>query len=212
MSDTSIIAEGRAAWQRIKNRDKNTFSDWVAIGRCLIEGRRQCMAKAQVNSPFGPLYQHYMRDFLDANDMADLDSHERYGSVLIVEHLGEIEAYRASLTEAERSRCNHVNTVLMHWRRGTAPQRQGPKAKAKPQHVVEKRAEPDESRASYGPRPLRPDGDMIRRIATAMRASGKSDWYQLATIAIETLTIEDLRDLMPAKAKPVQLELAMMHA
>jgi hypothetical protein len=49
---------------------------------------------------------------------------------------------------------------------------------------------------------------IAREIAHAMRVSGKSNWYALATVAIETLTIGDLRDLMP-KARPAQFDMEL---
>jgi hypothetical protein len=198
MSDQDTIAEARAAWSRIKNRDKSTFQDWVAIGRGLLAARAECMTRAKVNSPFGPGYQRQMRLWLDTNGMGDLDSHERYGAVLVFEHLSDIEAYRATLTEAERMRCCHPNTVLKHWRAGSAPQPQGPKPKPGAIHNIERRVE--SKVANYGPRPQRPEGDLIRRVAIAMQQSGSNDWFVRARVAIETLTVEDLRDLMPAKA------------
>jgi hypothetical protein len=40
----------------------------------------------------------------------------------------------------------------------------------------------------------------------------KADWLTLAVIAIEALTIEDLRDLLPVKAKAAQFEMELLHA
>jgi hypothetical protein len=51
----------------------------------------------------------------------------------------------------------------------------------------------------------RPSQDLIRRIADRMRLSGKRDWLALAVVAVEALTVEDPRDLLPAKARPAQL-------
>ena len=52
MSDQAI-AEGRAAWERLKGNAKTTSSDWLLIGDCLRILRAQTMAEAKSNSPFG---------------------------------------------------------------------------------------------------------------------------------------------------------------
>lgn len=202
MSDHDTIAQGRAAWQRLKDRDRTTFEDWVCVGRALVEARRQCMVRAKVNSPFGMSYQKHMRKFLDTNDMADLDSHERYGAILVVEHLGEIEAYRATLTEAERLRCCHVNTVLKHWRAGSVPRPQGPQPKQP--HIASRPCHDPIDSSGYG-RPIDwPRAEHIRRAAQAVGETyGSRDTYKIATAALRAaLRHEDdvLELLKPEKA------------
>ena len=78
MSDQAI-AEGRAAWERIKGNAKTTFSDWLLIGDCLRILRAQTMAEAKSNSPFGPRYQVAItiNRLLSSHGLQDIDSHER---------------------------------------------------------------------------------------------------------------------------------------
>jgi hypothetical protein len=99
----------------------------------------------------------------------------------------------------------HPGVIIKHMRAGTQPAARGPKAKP---HFAEQDHRRNATRVHCydGSRPPRPDQDLIRRVAHAMRSSGKNDWLQLATIAIETLTVEDLRDLMP-KAMPAKFEM-----
>jgi hypothetical protein len=179
----------------------------MRIGHALIVGRTACMTAAKVNTPYGPGFQKHMRRWLHENGLSDIDTHERTNAIHMVEHEADIETWRNGLGEVARRRANHPNTVIAHWRNGSSPQRQGPKQKP---HVAEQDLRRDAQRAGYagGPRPQRPEGDLIRRVATAMRSSGKQDWLQLATIAIEALTVEDLRDLMP-KAKAAQFEMEL---
>jgi hypothetical protein len=204
MTDQSaIISEGREAWERIKERTKATFEDWMRIGRALIVGRTECMAKAKVNSPFGPAYQKHMRAWLDSNGLGDLDTHERTNAVHMIEHEAEITTWRNRLNPVARRLCNHPNSVMKHIKCGTVPQKTGPKVRPKRQvHTIERRVETKV--VPTGPRLERPSGDLISRIATAMRTSGKSDWLVLASIAVQTITLDDLRDLMPAKMAPAR--------
>src|SRR6267378_1897465 len=117
MSDDATIAEGKAAWARIKERSKSTFSDWIEVGRMLIAGRSLCMKRANCNKPYGPSYHRFIREWLEENGLQEIDSHERRGSIVCVENLAEIEAWRSKLSDVEQRRCNHPNSVLAHWRR-----------------------------------------------------------------------------------------------
>jgi hypothetical protein len=161
------------------------------------------MAKGKCNSPYGPGYQRHMREWLSATGLSDLDSHERVGAIFMAEHERDISAWHAGLSEVARRNCNHPNSVLQHFRKGSIPRKNGPKAKPKRhKHIVEPDLRRDAPKVQHGPRLTRPGQDLIRRIAAAMRASGKQDWLALAVIAVETLTLDDLRDLMPAKTAP----------
>jgi hypothetical protein len=211
MTDQSgIVSEGREAWQRIKERTKATFEDWMRIGRALIIGRTECMAKAKVNSPFGPAYQKHMRAWLDSNRLGDLDTHERTNAIHMIEHEAAITTWRMRLNPAARRLCNHPNSVMKHIKCGTIPQKTGPKVRPKRQrvHTIERRVAP--VRPS-GPLLERPEQDMIRYVGDAMRQSGKQDWYGLAAVSIEAQRrYENLLDApakMPARA-PAQLEAA----
>jgi hypothetical protein len=56
------------------------------------------------------------------------------------------------------------------------------------------------------------EGNLIKRVAKTMRTSGEQDWLQLAMIVIEELTVEDLRDLMPAKIASIAPDAVELHA
>ncbi|WP_315806573.1 MULTISPECIES: hypothetical protein [unclassified Bradyrhizobium] len=202
MSDATIIAAGREAWARLKDRSRATFDDWVAVGKALQAARRECMARAKCNSPFGSSYQrHHMRDWLRENSMSDLDHHERYGAIMVVEHLGEIEAYRATLSEAERMRCNHVNTVLKHWRAGSAPQPQGPK------RLQPAPPDDDDGLDDYFPWP----DEARRRVMLALRASAGQPLAAQAD-AVLTAAIRSWRDYRALKPVSVPKTAKPAHA
>ena len=179
----------------------------MQVGPALNVGRSTCMALVKVNVPNGPPYQRAMRRWLDDNGFGALDPHERANCIWIFEHETEVRAWRAGLSEVARRLANHPNTVRNHMRAGSVPTKSGPKQRQ--QHVVQHRRT-DAVTGQYGPRPTRPCQDLIRKVADAMRLSGKRDWYALATIAVEVLSLQDLRDLMPAKlapSAPIQHEL-----
>jgi hypothetical protein len=126
-----VVAEGKLAWTRIRESAKATFGDWLAIGGALLVLRAQAMREAKANSPFGKPYQAAINRLLDSNGLQDIDSHERRGAIIMVEHRAEIERWRNGLDEVARRRANHPNTIVAHWRRRSSPQRSGPKTKAK---------------------------------------------------------------------------------
>ncbi len=174
MLNSLAVIEAQAAWRRIRERDKATFDDWLAIGRALIAGRHDCMAKAGVNKPYGPAYQKLMRTWLDEHGLADIDSHERVGAIHCVEHQAEIETWRANLTGVERRRANHPNTIVKHWRSLTAPERPGPK-----------RSSPGSSTRHADKRPVHWGQDHLRRAASAIRECRSTDCFVLARAAME---------------------------
>lgn len=191
-----VIADAREAWARIKDRDRAAFEDWLIIGRCLIAARQECMAKAGVNKPYGPAYQKLMRATLDEIGLGDVDSHERVGAIYCVEHQTEIEAWRAGLTDVQRRRANHPNTILAHMRRGSAPQRPGPKPSPKP------------SLRAYT-RPIFWPQEYIKRAADAMREARTPDLHRLARAALEG-AIHNEADLLALLDEPKALPTARL--
>jgi len=188
----AIVTEGREAVSRIRDRARQTFDDWMLVGKALVVGRAACMAEARVNVPNGTPYQKAIRRWLDDNGFGDLDTHERTNAMHMAEHEHEIAAWRMRLTPVARRLANHPNTIVKHMRAGSEPTKSGPKAKG---HVVERRVQP----ASCGPRFERPEQDLIRYVADAMRQSGKQDWYGLAVVSIEAQRRYENRLEAPAK-------------
>ena len=199
MSDLDTICAGREAWQRIKDRDKASFEDWLMIGRALIAGRTECMSKAGCNKPYGPAYQRRMRVWLDDNGLAEIDSHERVNAIHCVEHQVEIEAWRDSLTEVQRRRANHPNTIIAHWRRRTVPQKTGPKPATFQHHP----------RADA--RPIYWEQDYLRRAASALRECRSTDVIVLARAVLEA-AVRSEADVYPLLEQSHRPKPAKMRA
>jgi hypothetical protein len=200
----AIVSEGREAVSRIRDRARQTFDDWLLVGKALVVGRTTCMAAAKVNVPNGTPYQKAIRRWLDDNGFGDLDTHERTNAMWMAEHEAEIAAWRMRLTPVARRLANHPNTIVKHMKACTSPTKSGPKTKP---HLVERRAEP----TACGPRLERPEQDMIRYVGDAMRQSGKQDWYGLAAVSIEAQRRYENRPEAPAKM-PARAPLEAAHA
>jgi hypothetical protein len=77
MSDQAAINAGKAAWLRIKDRDRATYDDYLLLGEALVVARTACMKKAGTNVPHGKGYNRAMRKWLDANGLTDTTSRMR---------------------------------------------------------------------------------------------------------------------------------------
>jgi hypothetical protein len=117
-ADDQIVELGRAAWERRKQGAD--WEDWKAVGAALQIGRQEAMRKAQTNKPAGKAYSKAFSDWLHIHQFDDLDKSDRAKLLKIVDELEDVEAYRASLSPAERGRLNHPNSV---WRAYTCPDR-----------------------------------------------------------------------------------------
>jgi uncharacterized protein YoaH (UPF0181 family) len=187
----NVIAAGSAAWLRIKDRDRKSWDDWTAVGKALIILRDEAMAKAGVKTPFGKVYTRAMAEALRVHDLADILQAARYRIMLCIEHLDEIEAFRAGLDEKQRLRLNHPDSLWWGWRASQGETRA-------PQVRVVRRAD---KVMSGGGRSTMPSGDVIRHVAEAMRQSWSNDTFKMASVAIQAYEAFFTRAIpaMPAK-------------
>lgn len=192
----SAIADGRAAWARLQEHQRRSWSDWVCVGRALIVGRTAAMAEAQANRPMGSKYNRLIGQWLAANGLSGISTQERYRAINCVEKLPAIEAWRNSLTEAKRSRFNHPHAVWQAWQAAAsaAPRRESVISKTKKRPAA----------SGYKGVGIQFSQDQIRRVAMAMRERWSTDIYILARIAAEALIRDqaDLLALLPQPPKP----------
>jgi len=117
MSD-AVIA-GKAAWRRLRDREKSSWEDWMLIAEALVVGRTRAMMTAQRNKPVGTLYVRAIGQWLKQNDLHEINPAERYRAMLCLERREEIETWRAGLDEAKRRKWNYPAAVWAHWCRHT---------------------------------------------------------------------------------------------
>jgi hypothetical protein len=166
------VAEGRAAWQRLRDHGRKSFDDWIAVARALAIGRTEALKSAETNKPVGSRYNRLMGIWLVDHGLDDVNNQERYRALLILQNLDAISAWRAGLDEAQRRRHSHPNSVWFAWKRATA------KSEPRREHV---------KRSAKAWRPGRPiyfNQDMIRRAAMAMRTCGP-DIFRAARVCLE---------------------------
>jgi hypothetical protein len=176
----------RAAWQRLRN-ERQTFADWVLIGRALAIGRAVIMRQANANKPAGLRYNRMMAQWLRENGLAGISNQERYRAVLVLENLPAIERWRDGLPEDRRRKLNHPGAIWAHWYRTQKPARTCVQAA---QSTV------------AGKLPARPTGDMLRRICAAMAATRSNDRIILAEAAYLAIKMAELEAAQLARPEP----------
>jgi hypothetical protein len=176
VSVEAAVEAGRAAWARLRDRDRKAWSDWVDVGKALVILRDEAMAKADVTTPFGKPYTRAMGAALRLHGFDDVLQQARYRIMLCMEHIGEIEAFRSGLDEKQLRRMNHPDSVWWAWQ---ASKHDG-KTRA-PQRRIKR---PVGCAKAGGGRSTQPCGDVIRHVAMAMRENWSTDTFLLATVAI----------------------------
>jgi hypothetical protein len=64
------IAEGRAGWSRLRQRERTSWQDWLAVGRALAIGRTFALKIAKTNRAVGTTYNRAMGQWLRDNGLA----------------------------------------------------------------------------------------------------------------------------------------------
>jgi hypothetical protein len=187
--DSGTIEAGRAAWTRLRDRDRATWTDWLDVARALAIGRTEALKAAGTNSPVGTRYNTAMGAWLRENGLGDVVAQERYRLFLILQNLDAVETWRAGLDEAKRRRLNHPNAIWAHWRRATKVETSVPTHR----HVVKGAKVRGSGHAIHWP------GDAIRRAASAIREVYSTDFYVMARRALEAAirNESDLIELLP---------------
>jgi hypothetical protein len=106
--DNETIQRGQEAF----HRQQQAWDDWLAIGEVLLIGQQEAMARAKTNKPQGRKYQKAIEGWLVANGFKGLAKDVRSRLLKCLELRDDIEKWRATLTEEQRLRYNHPNTVL----------------------------------------------------------------------------------------------------
>ena len=179
MNDSAdAVSVGVAAWERLRDHDRATWSDWLAVARALAIGRTAALKAAATNKCVGTRYNAAMGAWLRHNGLDGVTNQERYRALLILENLGEIEGWRAGLDEGQRRRLNHPNAVWSHWRRSkTDADRPAQAAR----DFIKNRVMPSHKNG----RPIYWPQHCVRAAHEAMLKSRSTDLLVLARLALE---------------------------
>jgi hypothetical protein len=136
-TEVAAIERGQQAWGRLKSGA--AWEDWLLVGQALEIGRTECRARLGIrpgdNRNLGRGFNESYSKWLEANKFADIDKGVRSRLQECMENRAKIEAWRAALTDTDRLKLNHPQTVLTRWRASTqvkeAPSRPSPQAALK---------------------------------------------------------------------------------
>jgi hypothetical protein len=105
--------------QEAMARKRRGWEDWVAIAKALQIGRADVMRELHTNEPKGRRYEKAFGDWLVAHAFKEIDKGARSRLLDCLKHTVEIEKWRAGLTDSQRFKFNHPDTVLRKWRAST---------------------------------------------------------------------------------------------
>ena len=194
------VEAGRAAWARLRGRQRKNWADWLAVGAALVVGRASAMKLAQTNKPFGSKYNSAMGQWLRTHGFDEISTQERYRAILCAENRVAIEAWRSNLDDGTQRRFNHPGAVWHAWRRSHLPVLR----ELGPEHRLgggRQRPEPRPANAKGYPRVLFWPGEMIRRAAIAMIEARSTDYFVMAKLALEAAVRDqdDIAELLDSK-------------
>jgi hypothetical protein len=172
------IADGKAAWQRIKSNARTTWADWVLIARALEIARHEVLKIATTSKPVGSKYNFQMGAWLRRHDLADIPAQARYRALQCLKHLPAIEAWRETLPDTHRRRFNHPNSVWSRWKSSM-------QIKPLPQHQDVAQHVTTAAEAARHGKPIYWSQDAMRRAHQAMLDSKSSDFLTLARVALQ---------------------------
>jgi hypothetical protein len=196
MDEATTIADARAAWQRLKRRQRASWHDWLCIARALAVGRSTVLQAAGTSRPVGSRYNLALARWLIDNGLEDITAAERYRALLVLDNLPAITAWRDGLDEKSRRRFNHPAAIWHAWQRSLKPQQPPPNLKSpdapSPQPRPMKQPPPQSRTLVTWP------SEFIRRAAEPLGKrlrAGCNDSLVLARSALEA-AIRDRTDLI----------------
>jgi hypothetical protein len=204
VSDDATIADGKAAWARLKAHQRTTWPDWCAVGLALKAGKDAAMKTAGVKTPFGKPYVRIYGAWLRETGFDGITSACRYRLLLCIQNGAAIEAWLSGLPESTRNKYAHPDSVWFAWRR--AMYDEPARAASRPERPRMQPAGGKASRSGGYHRQLHFDQDVVRRVAAALREHWSTDTFKLATVVLNAAFPNEaaLLALLPADppAKP----------
>ena len=112
-----IIRAGRDAWLKITKAD--SFDAWQRIGAALAIGKAHALRVSHANAPWGSAYCKAFSAWAKEMGFAAIRASDRSWSIALHENIGAITAWRAGLSDRERSRLRSAQANVRRWRLST---------------------------------------------------------------------------------------------
>jgi hypothetical protein len=105
--------------QEAMARKRRAWEDWLAIAEALQAGRVEVTDALHTNDLHGRRFEKAMGEWLITHGFKEIDKGARNRVLECLKHKIEIEKWRARLTDSERWKFNHPDTVLKKWKAST---------------------------------------------------------------------------------------------
>jgi hypothetical protein len=115
----SPVSEVVRLGQEAMERKRRGWEDWLAIAKTLEAGRAEVMRSLHTNKSRGRRFEKAVGEWLVANRFKEINKATRSQLLDCLNHKIEIEKWRSRLTDAERFKFNHPDTVLRKWKAAT---------------------------------------------------------------------------------------------
>jgi hypothetical protein len=161
-SPSNVVRLGQEAMAR----KRRGWDDWLLIAEALQAGRTEVMRELHTNEASGRRYEKAMGDWLATNGFKEINKATRSQLLDCLKHKVEIEKWRSQLTDQQRFKFNHPDTVLKKWKAATvvpdpnAPPRVSPVQKLKDTMVSLGGGEDGQVEALPPPPPMTPKGQL----------------------------------------------------
>jgi len=102
-----LIKRGQEAWDSLKRGE--TWEKWQTVGFALDAGQRDIMRALGINQPQdgGRAYAERMSAWLSEYRFSEIDKGVRSRLIQLIQHLPDVEAWRATLDLKRRIEINH---------------------------------------------------------------------------------------------------------
>jgi hypothetical protein len=133
-SPSNVVRLGQEAMAR----KRRSWDDWLLIAEALQAGRTEVVHALHTNETHGRRFEKAMGDWLIANGFKEINKATRSQLLDCLKHRTEIEKWRSQLTDSERWKFNHPDTVLRKWKAKTVmPDPKAPRKKSPFQQLNE---------------------------------------------------------------------------
>ena len=195
-AEREVVERGQAAWKELKSGVKQTWENWVEVGRALEQGRVEC-GGVGLNNRRGRGFNQAFSKWLKERGMGDIDAGTRSRLECCMQNREAIEQWRGTLNLAELMATNHPNSV---WRKYEAHVNKGTRAKKATSPMVELKQklaqtqkELDRIKRNGGERFTANDMPMdVAKVLVSMFSEPKLKNIVKALTELEVLTKEDV--------------------
>jgi hypothetical protein len=170
----SPVSEVIRLGQEAMARKRRGWDDWLLIAEALQAGRTDVLRALHSNVAQGRRFEKAMGDWLIANGFKEINKATRSQLLDCLKHRAEIEKWRSQLTDSERWKFNHPDTVLKKWKASTVVRDPNqPKPPSPMQKLKDELVAVVEERDRYKREVERGGGDLWQK-TTASRTSARS--------------------------------------